>query len=357
MGTCVATFKCKASVGGGQGGQGGGDMGGLMQALGQLMQALKPKEKSGGQGSGGGDSSGAGMGATSNYGGCQGQYFQTSDITQLSNPCAQYVAPVSDSITGSSECDALSAALGICTEDSSDGGGETGNEDATGTSSVGQSTSSERPPRLASSTSLLFQGLSPVSGSSGDITTGGGGATAVAGATDAESNVTVAGFYGAESGAGGQGLIARWCQSRPWASNFLSSIVPPSFFDGLCSLRGYQVGAPPPPSASYSQQPKAKKPSAPATTAPTTTTPVIPPKADIWASPTSVPLGARTSIFWNASGVTSCKETSSDGSFDQKSFSGGAATVPLTGATTFTIVCVAPDGTEVKDTVRVNLSI
>jgi hypothetical protein len=78
---------------------------------------------------------------------------------------------------------------------------------------------------------------------------------------------------------------------------------------------------------------------------------------DIWAVPAAVPLGARTTIFWNTQGVTNCTETSPDGSFNQNSLSGGAATVPITGATTFSISCDAPDGSHVTGYVVVNLAI
>jgi hypothetical protein len=78
---------------------------------------------------------------------------------------------------------------------------------------------------------------------------------------------------------------------------------------------------------------------------------------DIWAVPASVPLGTRTTIFWNSKNAQSCVETSPDGSFSHSSLSGGGATVPLSGATTFTISCQAPDGTHATDYVTVNLSI
>jgi hypothetical protein len=201
----------------------------------------------------------------------------------------------------------------------------------------------------------MITGLAPGSGVSGDLKAGGTGATAYVGATDAESNASIAGFYGAGSG-GSQalGLIATWCRTRPWATNFLSKLIPPSFFDNLCAARGYQVGEPQTPGAAY-VPPVKKKPSS--TPVATSTGPTVAPKVDIWASPASVSLGGRTSIFWNTRGVKSCKETSSDGSFNQTSLSGGAATVPLTGATTFTISCETPDGSKAENSVTVNLSI
>ncbi|MBV9159462.1 MAG: hypothetical protein JO019_02600, partial [Candidatus Kaiserbacteria bacterium] len=164
------------------------------------------------------------------------------------------------------------------------------------------------------------------------------------------------------------------------SGNFLSYIIPPSFFDGLCNLRGYQVGALPAPAPVATTSPvqvqltqtsdNAKpvvvtpitvtKPAATTTKTTSknaTTTPTVEPKADIWAVPPSVSLGARTSIFWNTQGVTSCTETSPDGSFSHDSLSGGASTVPITAATTFTISCLAPGGGHITNFVTVNLAI
>jgi hypothetical protein len=171
-----------------------------------------------------------------------------------------------------------------------------------------------------------------------------------------QSNTTVAGFYGSDTFGGQQpqGLAAGLCRSRPWASNFLSVVIPPSFFDGLCTWRGYQVGTPPPPAPTLQQTHVTSKP---ATVQPATTTPAIPARVDIWAAPASVPLDTRTSIFWNTQSVSDCIETSPDGSFNHSTLSGGAATVPITGPTIFTISCIASDGSPVTDSVTVNLSI
>ncbi|MBI2025510.1 hypothetical protein HYT04_01845 [Candidatus Kaiserbacteria bacterium] len=73
--------------------------------------------------------------------------------------------------------------------------------------------------------------------------------------------------------------------------------------------------------------------------------------------PDKVPLGTRTSVFWNTKGVEQCSITSPDGSFNENSLSGGAATVPLSGPTTFTISCLTAAGTPVTDYVTVQLAI
>ncbi|MDZ4227217.1 MAG: hypothetical protein U1D26_01935 [Patescibacteria group bacterium] len=199
----------------------------------------------------------------------------------------------------------------------------------------------------------------PESGVSGDITLGEGGATVTAGTTDADKNTTVAGFYGSDTPGGqSQGLAARWCESRPWAGNFLSVIIPPTFFDNLCTWRGYKVGPEeaPAPTLQQTAPAPAPKPPAPPPTA-TSTAPTVTPRVDIWAVPPTVPLDTRTSIFWNTQGVTECTETSPDGSFNHTTLSGGAATVPLVRATTFTISCLVPDGSYVSGYVTVNIAI
>jgi hypothetical protein len=65
-----------------------------------------------------------------------------------------------------------------------------------------------------------------------------------------EDGTGISGFYGV-SLAGRTGntftpessLISRLCISRPWANNFLSNFIAPSFFDGLCERGGYHVGS------------------------------------------------------------------------------------------------------------------
>ena len=155
------------------------------------------------------------------------------------------------------------------------------------------------------------------------------------------------------------------CQNRPWANSVVSFVIPPTFFDGLCSWQGYQVGkpAPPPQPTVILQQtkpaPVTKKPTPPKQppAAASSTPPAVPPQVDIWAVPAAVPLGSRTSIFWNTKGVASCTETSPDGSFNESTLSGGASTVPLSGSTTFTISCLTADGKPVTNYVTVNMSI
>lgn len=198
-------------------------------------------------------------------------------------------------------------------------------------------------------------------GASGDIRIFEQGATIIAGMRDPGSNTQIAGFYGGNSSGTfkSTGVVGQLCASRPWATNVFSKIITPTFFDSLCTWRGYQVGTPLPaqqtPSRNTGSQTTPVKTAT--TTKATTTVPTVPAKADVWAVPASVPLGARTSIFWNTQGVVSCTVSSPDGSFNQSSLSGGAATVPLSGATTFTISCLDVAGNPVTDYVTVNLAI
>ncbi len=206
-------------------------------------------------------------------------------------------------------------------------------------------------------------------GARGDIVSGYGDATVIAGTRDEEKNIEVSGFYGSQTfgNQGSQGLVARWCRARPWAGGFLAKIVDPSFFDGICKARGYQVGEPPaptPPAPTTSlQQISPTKatvsvPTKPATSTPiATSTPRGPPRVDIWAVPPTVPLGTRTSIFWSTQNVVDCRETSSDGQFSHKTLSGGSATVPIIALTTFTITCLVSDGTTVTKSVTVGLKL
>src|SRR5690606_22420378 len=91
----------------------------------------------------------------------------------------------------------------------------------------------------------------------GDIAVFETGATVVGGVRSDTSEV--AGCIGANTFGDSQGLVANMCRTRPWASNFLSRIISPSFFDGLCSWRGYTVGEPAPqitaPVVTVQQQP------------------------------------------------------------------------------------------------------
>jgi PKD repeat protein len=184
------------------------------------------------------------------------------------------------------------------------------------------------------------------------------GATIFASTINSANNSETSGFYGSDTLGSSQSFAGHLCQSRPWASNFLANIIPPLFFDSLCQWGGYQVGQPVQPQVTLVQQPAAaRQQAAPvATTTAATSTAATPAQVQIWAVPSAVPLGARTSIFWNTQNATSCTESSPDGNFSQNSLAGAASTVPLTGATTYTISCLDQGGNPVTDYVTVKIS-
>ncbi|MEK7069032.1 MAG: hypothetical protein AAB947_01460 [Patescibacteria group bacterium] len=215
-------------------------------------------------------------------------------------------------------------------------------------------------PKTAGDGGLDWQRLNITSGTRGNIEITDTGATVVAGARDTTTNTEVAGFYGADSvDTQPQGVVTRLCRNRPWSESVVAYVIPPSFFDSLCAWRGYQVGAPNPPSEPILNKQvrvgtKSSKP-LPATTE--ASRPSVPAQVDIWSVPETVSLGTRTSIFWNTKGVESCLIKSPDGSFNENTLSGGAATVPLTGPTTFTISCLTIDNKPVTSYVTVQIAI
>jgi hypothetical protein len=112
-GHCVMPNVCHGDSTSGGAGQKGGGLDSALSQLGQLLGQLMK-----GGGSGGGDSPPPTT-PTTPLTGCQGTPFQTSDVSQLSNPCAQYVPPTTNPVNfttpTSTTCDALTQALGGCT--------------------------------------------------------------------------------------------------------------------------------------------------------------------------------------------------------------------------------------------------
>lgn len=373
-GVCVATFNCegKSTEKGGI-----GDAKGMMDALKQVMDMLKQAMQKKG-GGGGGD-----KGQQPQPGQDQGckQYYQVT--TPSTDPCAYYVPPTSNSLlqtsglSGLSGSDALLSALedpslleesegleASADQNVSDqilsGSGELPEDLTSQAEKTTEGQSDEKAaPSPQSSQDLTEQQVNLQSGTKGDIVITKDGATIYAQARDAGANTEVAGFYGSDTYPGqSQGIVSGMCKNRPWASSIVSFVIPPTFFDSLCSWRGYQVGTPAPPSQPVVDKKKADTSTSPARNdVPESYAPDVEPKVEIWAVPDKVPLGTRTSIFWNTRGVESCSITSPDGSFNETSQSGGAATVPLSGPTTFTISCLTPAGSPISDYVLVNLAI
>lgn len=368
QGTCVSYGVCKATTATGADGKSMniGDLSKLMGVLGQVMQALGQGMSGGGAGSGG---SGTGY-PSGGYSGCT-QYYQVN--TPSSDPCAYYVPSASSNIN----IDTGTGASGNINIDTGSSGGNSSvdpisnliNGGATGGSGGGSNvtipTSSPSTSGSISSSTASSSRSITTDGATGELRVLPNGATIIVRTQAPGSNSVVAGFLGTQTTRGTQstGIVAGWCRSRPWSTNFLSRIIPATFFDKLCTLSGYQVGmAPATVQTQVVQQNSGvirvnTNPQTPTTTRATNVPQSPPMTVDIWAVPASVPLGARTTIFWNSKNAQSCTETSPDGSFSHATLSGGGATVPLSGPTTFTISCLAPDGTHATDYVTVNLSI
>jgi hypothetical protein len=82
---------------------------------------------------------------------------------------------------------------------------------------------------------------------------------------------------------------------------------------------------------------------------------VADPRAVIWADPATVSLGGRTTIFWNAQDVESCSVAGP--SFSETGLYGGASTVGINTASTFTINCKGLDGEVISEKVIVDFSL
>jgi len=372
-GECMAQKKCEGKKFTDQKGntQGVGDAKGFLDIMKGIVDLLK-----GGQGGGGSGSQPPPQPQTGTQG-CT-RYYQVT--TPSTDPCAYYVPPTSNSLlnTTGTQNNATSellnalgggtgSGLGDVFGEGEEGGsgfggnvsdllnGITGDGEGDG-SATSTGTSTTAGGGDADYTSVKGRGANVSSGTRGDIEVTGTGATVVAGARDAEANTEIAGFYGGDATGGQpQGIVAKMCRNRPWADSVVTYVIPPSFFDSLCVWRGYQVGVPEPPAPPVLNQQVRQATTSPA--APEVQLPSVPAEVQIWAVPERVPLGTRTSVFWNTRGVESCTVTSPDGSFNESTLSGGASTVPLTGPTTFTISCLTQDDTPVTDYVVVNLTI
>lgn len=390
--TNSAEFKgCKAITASGVGGGNAIDPSGqvLSGMLSQLMQQLM-KGLSGGGGSGSDGGSGGSGGSYSGSGSGCAQYYAVSSPS--SDPCAYYVpgyGTVPSSInlntgTGTGNYIDLSNDIKTSTSNSGSGGledifnGGSSNPISSiidiftgggGGAVAATPTAAQTIQQIANGgvSPQVIQGATSLgqSGPTGQIRVLPNGVTIVVTNQDTQSNTVTAGFLGNQvTGGSSTGLAATWCRTRPWSTNFLSFIIPATFFDSLCSLSGYQVGesvqsagiAQVGSQTSIIRTPQTK-PNA-TNTVVTTPVPTSPPmQVDIWSEPPTVPLGGRATIFWNSKNAASCVETSPDGSFSHSTLSGGAATVPVSGPTTFTISCIAPDGTHATDFVTVRLSL
>ncbi|MDB5237986.1 MAG: hypothetical protein JWM46_256 [Candidatus Kaiserbacteria bacterium] len=373
LGTCTAQNKCKGVSTSGAGGGASSGLGldkiaGILgQLMGQLMQGSSAPAPT------------AATPAATGSGSCTSTYIVH---VVSSDPCAIYVPTAlsgdtsgltnsnnvtSDLLNALNGGTSVTTGLGNDTTVTGSSSTDILNQysNNTGTAVVtGQSSSSTINPV---GNNVFAQSANIAPGVRGDIAVLSSGATFVIGNRDQANNTEVAGFYGGDTTLGAQptGLVASWCQSRPWSTNFLSKIITPSFFDGLCTLRGYKVGdtaVSAPATGGQTTVTITQSPTQPVkanTTIASSSAAVgsVPPTVDIWASPKTVSLGARTSIFWTSSGAQSCAVTSPDGSFSQHTLTGGASTVAITSATVFTISCVSVDGAHATKDVTVQIAI
>ncbi len=362
-GICSAQNKCEGKTSSSPGG-----LGGASEALGLTKQIMDLLKGLTGAGGGGGGSEVPASQAPATV--CPNGYYT---VTQPStDPCAVYNPnSISDALGGGttgisgSLLDALNGDTGsaLPTDTSTVTGGTTSVPSGTTQTPVStptNSNSTETAPVPPPATPPVVPATSK--SLTGDIKIGGTGATVIA---NFKQGVTeVAGFFGGSTfgGGSGQSAASRVCASRPWAgTGLIASFVPNAFFDSMCSRAGYQVGVVQNTVTTPTRETSSSSVNTRVTTTPTaTTTPpvrvnIIPPEVDIWAEPLSVRLGTRAYIFWNARGVDMC--AASGPNFSQSSISGGASTVPISGATTFSIECTAPDGTKVTDSVTVNLAL
>ncbi|MFZ2887332.1 MAG: hypothetical protein WA021_05945 [Minisyncoccia bacterium] len=348
-GICKGPIRCLGQkVGSGIGGPGGagGGLGGGLQGLSSILQGLNSLT---GGGAGGGGAAGGGV---SSYPmGCTTQYYYVT--TPSSDPCAIYQPGTSSQLgTGVIEPNLVSDILGAL-------GGSTSSSTNTNTNVNNNQSGSQVS---VTKNALGGEQVGNLSDSlTGDVKLGQAGATVYA---NVRKGLTeVAGFFGGNTfGGTSHSALARLCAARPWAgTGALASLTPDGFFDELCRRAGYEPGKP------LSNNNGGGAAPAPTTTntsfnadgaapLPTTTTPYIAPEVDIRAEPRNVRLGTRTYVFWTSRGVSSCAVTGPN--FTQNTLSGAGATVPITGPTTFTIVCVVTNSSStISDTVTVDLAI
>src|SRR3989344_5666890 len=271
-----------------------------------------------------------------------------------SDPCAVYVPAVGTSTLNTS--DALLRALGKPSSQIT----PTKSQPSVGNVLL------NRVENVVAPTSGRVSGAAEINpivpGAGGDIQLTTTGATISAEIVDARRNIQFSAFFGAKTlTEAPRTLPERMCIVRPWMHPPVAQKIPVYIFDGICSEKGYKTGLPAAVAAASIQPTASTKPAmtiSPTTIATTSVAmPTIKPAAAIWAVPDSVPLGSRTTIFWNSQGVISCTQTSPDGNFTGNTKSGRESTVAITGPTTYIISCLAPDSSHVTDYVRVNLEI
>ncbi|MDO8552513.1 MAG: hypothetical protein Q7S01_03190 [bacterium] len=211
-------------------------------------------------------------------------------------------------------------------------------------------------------------------GTWGDIQATALGVTISGGRHETDGRTGIGRFYGYDAvlGVDPQALARQMCKTRPWVSSIDG--VPPSFFDSICSSRGYDeisvatqikstvraeamvANA----SSASNATPTGSSEETAATSTKNSSLGLVlvgpPPSIVISAIPARIRIGARSTIYWSAKNVTSCVASSPDGSFQEDALSGAAGTVALYEDTMFTISCSTPAGSIVTKSVVVETS-
>jgi hypothetical protein len=242
-----------------------------------------------------------------------------------------------------------------------------GNESANTTGNSTQASGSVVPGATTAAPTKVAP-FGSVDGVTGDVQVQGVFVRVLASNRNTARGTQVSGFYGFQTAAGVPvtTIFQSLCGLRPWSANFMSFIVPSSYFDALCTARNFAVGVTTVKTAggtsgssgsgsTSSGKPKIGPTSAASgaeigtgtggdapkvdTTPPRPTNYLGKARVDIWATPSAVSAGQRTSIFWDTTGVYTCSISSSDRSFTGSSLSGHASTQPLKQNTTFMITC------------------
>jgi hypothetical protein len=381
MGICTENFHCEGKSSEGLDGK-QGEVGGLDKllesTLGKLMEKLM-----GGKGGGGGGEQPPGGAQGSLYPPC---VYNAATKTVKPIPCTENNGAInygdsnvndplggeldgniSDDILGGVDIDDPGTTIDVPGDDvASTTTDEAGNKNSDEGNNDGSSATTTGTEKGGTTQVSVLAGqqqvLAPANKNGQSVLQGDiSGGTLFVRSRDPQSNTEVAGFYGGSTFGtqGSTSMIGSLCASRPWAQGILGGVLPASFFDGVCQRFGYQVGSAVPTIVPTPNSPSipvggTRQPTITITQTPSQGT-TIEPEVDIWANPPSVRLGSRTYIFWTSKGVESC--TQSGPNFSHNTLSGGASTVPLSDASTFTMECTTSDGKVIEDTVRVNLSI
>jgi len=218
-------------------------LGGLGEAMGFLQQALGALQNLLGGGQGGGSGGGSsGGGSSGGAAPIQPAQIPSTGAQTPSDPTASILESVfsnkADEITPVGQEDEGQPSANFL-EAVSRGFGNITSKVAEVTVGIADTLN---PPKA--SPSIPDAGAQKLLRERGEVRTTDDGAT-IEISTELE-DTGVSGFYGVIGSSvpdsDSLSLIGRLCVTRPWASGFVSGVIPASFFDGLCERGGYHVG-------------------------------------------------------------------------------------------------------------------